>query len=304
MLYRFTCFLLGLALAAACSSDVVQPGLASATFRDIAYASGSQKQQLDVFLPVNGTAPYPTVLMIHGGSWEGGDRSEFYNSSFLNALLEKGFAVVPVGYRLSGEAVYPAQIHDIKGAVRYLRANAATYQLDTNRMAAWGFSAGAHLAVLAATSGDDATLEGTVGPLGPTSRLQAAVDWFGPTDLLTIQAQVVAQGCPPADDLNGPNSPITRLLGFQVQTNPTAAARANPIAFLTANDPPMLIAHGLVDCIVPVAQSQQLFDSSQSIQGLTAAQLLLYANTDHGDGVFATPAATESVLQFLTSQLQ
>ncbi|MDX2062487.1 MAG: alpha/beta hydrolase [Bacteroidia bacterium] len=300
-------YFLGCVLAllfVSCSSDVAEPEPTLTEYYDLAYGTSSTRQQLDIFLPTSGTAPYPVVLLIHGGSWEGGNRSTFYDSPSLNGLLEQGFAVVPVGYRLSGEAVYPAQIHDIKGAIRYLRANAGTYSLDTSRMGAWGFSAGAHLAVLAATSGDAASLEGTVGPAGPSSRLQAVADWFGPVDLLTAQAQVVAQGCPPAEDLNGPDSPITRLLGFQPQTNPTAAAQANPITFLTANDPPMLIAHGLQDCTVPFAQSQQLYDSSQVRQGPTATQLLLYANSGHGSGVFATQAALDAVVQFLAEQLQ
>lgn len=252
----------------------------SPTHDDLVYAmvekeDGSQIQLRMDLWQSNSAEPAPLVIWIHGGAWLGGSYN--YPPQGLNQLLEAGFAVASIQYRLSNEAIFPAQIHDIKGAVRYLRAHAEQYNLDPTRFAAWGSSAGGHLAALLATSGDVDETEGDVGGnLEFSSRVQAAVDYFGPTDLLQMNQDVTT---PPgsAMDHDLPGSPESKLLGFddagegvgvlrQNLTNPegpfpgkAALIRlVNPIEHVTSDDPPIFLAHGDQDKLVPKQQSARL----------------------------------------------
>src|SRR5687768_14432229 len=240
--------------------------------------TGSVTLAVDIYKPAGVTTPTPVVLWIHGGGWQNGT----YNNvpAFLAPLLQQGISVASARYRLSGEAIFGAQIHDVKGAVRFLRANAATYGLDGRRVGAWGSSAGAHLAALLATSGGVAATEGTSGGnLGQSSRVLAAVDFFGPTDLLNMQLDVTN---PPgsAIDHDAPGSGESRLIGFSGpgegvgvlranQNNPAAPFPqkmalinlANPLAHVDATDPVMYVAHGTADRVVPLRQSTKLRDA-------------------------------------------
>lgn len=254
------------------------------TYNDVIYATapldagGVSPLRLDVWPTTSGAARAPLVVWIHGGGWQSGT----YNNPppGLQAMLEAGFAVASVQYRLSGVAIFPAQIHDVKGAVRFLRAHADEYGLDPSRFAAWGSSAGGHLTALLATSGSVAALEGaTGGNLQHSSVLQAAVDYFGPTNLLTMNADVTI---PPGSGINhdASTSPESRLIGFdgpgegigvlrENLTNPAApypeksalVALVNPMSHVDAQDPPMFIAHGTLDTSVPAKQSQRLADA-------------------------------------------
>src|SRR5688572_24897811 len=168
-----------LALLVVTARAVAQP---TPAFNDVVYATaptdagGTINLPMDIYKPTGVTTPTPVVLWIHGGGWQGGT----YNTTPLQvqALLSRGISVASVEYRLSGTSIFPAQINDVKGAVRYLRANASTFGLDMNRVSAWGTSAGAHLSALLATSGDVTSLEGnTGGNLGFSSRIFSAVDY-------------------------------------------------------------------------------------------------------------------------------
>jgi len=254
------------------------------THPDLAYATlGAQPLKLDLYLPSGGTPPYPLWISIHGGGWSGG--SKFPLPGLSSQALQQGFAVASLQYRLSSQAVqfapfpvtFPAQIHDIKGAIRWLRANAASYQLDAARFGAFGTSAGGHLAALLATSGGVAALEGDVGGnLGFSSSVQAAIDFFGPTDVLNMNPDVTT---PPGSgiDHDAPASPESRLVGWSAAgqgigdirahlLDPTAPYPAlvalcnqiNPVSWVDASDPPMFIGHGTHDTSVPINQSTRL----------------------------------------------
>lgn len=256
------------------------------TFPNVAYANlGGRDLLLDVYVPSTGSAPFPTVVWIHGGGWSGGSRTPIPG---VASLLARGIAVASVDYRLTSQAglfgafpvTFPAQIEDVKGAIRHLRANAATYGLDPTRFGAWGSSAGGHLAALIGTSGGVASLEGaTGGNLAFSSAVQAAVDWFGPIDVLRMNPDVTT---PPGStiDHDATTSPESRLIGFDQpgqgigvlrahELDPTppypafvALANAlNPITWADANDPPFLIAHGTADTSVPMHQSVRLADA-------------------------------------------
>lgn len=231
----------------------------------VAYASGSRSQVLDLWVPA-ATGPVPLVVYVHGGAWQAGDRTEVRTKRA--ALLDAGFAVASVDYRLSGEATWPAQIQDVKAAVRHLRANAVGYGLDPDRFAAWGSSAGGHLvAVLGTTGGRTTELDDLpTGDAGTSSAVQAVVAWYPPVDLDRMQS-MADEGvrCEPRFDHSSASSPESRLLGDLVGSITEQVDSADPTWWLASappgSVPPFSIAHGDADCVVPVAQAELLADS-------------------------------------------
>src|SRR5687768_12543691 len=152
---------------------------------DLPYVeNGKSSQSLDLFIPAGATAdkPLPLVVWIHGGGWRQGDKAR----CLALPLLAHGYAVASINYRLSGEAQFPAQIHDCKAAIRWLRANAKEHGIDADRIGVWGSSAGGHLVALLGTSGDVKELEGELGNAGVSSRVQAVCDFFGPAELSSV----------------------------------------------------------------------------------------------------------------------
>ncbi|MBN2000034.1 alpha/beta hydrolase, partial [candidate division KSB1 bacterium] len=149
------------------------------TFRDVEFADINEKSLLlDLYIPA-AEGPLPLVIWIHGGAWRAGDKNV---TPAVPLLTDHGFAVASISYRFSQHAIFPAQLHDCKAAVRWLRAHANKYHLDPLRFGVWGASAGGHLAAMLGTTGDEGTLEGKVGRKRGSSRVQAVCDWFGPTD--------------------------------------------------------------------------------------------------------------------------
>ncbi len=223
--------------------------------RDIAYVpEGHPRQRLDLYLPKNARRPLPLIVWIHGGAWMGGSKDSV---RIARPYLDRGYAVASIGYRLSSDAPFPAQIEDCKAAVRWLRAHADEYGLDPNRFAAWGSSAGGHLAALLGTAGDVAGWD--VGlHTNVSSRVQAVCDFFGPADLRRIP-QYLASGMSGA--FGRADSPESRLLGGPVTANLVRAATASPAAYASPDDPPFFIAHGDQDPIVPHDQSMALFEA-------------------------------------------
>ncbi len=183
--------------------------------------------------------------------------------------------VASVNYRLSGVASHPAQIHDCKAAIRWLRLHASEYRIDPDRVGAWGSSAGGHLVALLGTSGDVTALEGDENP-GPSSRVRAVVDWYGPSDLPNMQAQ----GLPCSGDHASAASPEGKMLGCAVPDCPEKAREASPISWVSADDPPFHIVHGTADCTVSPLQSQTLHDALVAA-GVESA-LTLIPGAGHG----------------------
>jgi len=239
--------------------------------RDLTYAvQDGRPLDLDLYLPpVSG--PRPLVVWVHGGGWYAGSKDHCLAVS----LTDRGYAVASINYRLSHEALFPAQIHDCKGAVRWLRAHAAEYGLDSGRVGAWGDSAGGHLVALLGTSGDVAELEGAVGGnLDQSSRVQAVCDWYGPTDMLQIG------GSPSEIDHDAPDSAEARLFGGPIHEKRDLVRLANPITFLRPDAPPFLIVHGDRDPIVPLHQSEILADALRAAG--VPVTFLTVAGAGHG----------------------
>jgi acetyl esterase/lipase len=272
---------------------------ATPTAKDVAYASTSAAQKLDIYLPA-GNGPVPVVVVIHGGGFMVGDKA---NPALGDELLNAGYAVASVNYRLAAEATYPAQIQDVKAAVRFLRANAAKYNLDPQRFAAFGQSAGANLAATLGTSCGVAALEGAeLGNADQSSCVQAVVDWFGPTDFLQMDVQFTGTSCPVNHD--AANSPESMVIGAAIQTVPDKAQAANPITYVSAKVPPFLIQHGTADCNVPPQQGQLLYDALAPLIGKDKVTYTLLQGAGHGGSQFSDAANMKVVLDFLDGALK
>lgn len=263
----------------------------------LAYGNDSPNQLVDLYRPA-GNGPWPLVVSIHGGAFRMGDRTKDLRA--LPALLDRGYAVASVGYRLSGEALFPAGVRDVKQATAHLRARAAELNLDPSFFAAWGRSAGGHLsAMLGVTSGQATEFDRP----GDDSSVQAVVDWYGPSDFLQMDAQIAAK--PPAGDTppplnhDEPGSPESAWLGGPIQDRPEDAARANPITYLrngSALIPPFFLAAGTSDHLVPHQQTLILADALRD-RG-TPVVLHILEGAPHGGPRFES-GLTEPAIDWL-----
>ncbi|MFB3788642.1 MAG: alpha/beta hydrolase fold domain-containing protein [bacterium] len=257
-------------------------------FKNLEYVPGGhERQKLDLYVR-EGKSPYPLVIWIHGGAFRMGSK----DSCPALWLTGEGYAVASLNYRLSQHAIFPAQIEDCKAAVRWLRAHAAEYRLDPEHFGAWGASAGGHLAAMLGVTGGVAEFE-KGGNLDQSSRVQAVCDWFGPTDFTLMNKF-------PGDmDHDAPDSPESQLIGGPVQENKEKAQRANPISYVTADDPPFLIMHGDQDPLVPIHQSE-LLDAALRQAG---AAVTFHAVQGAGHG-FQEPKLDRMVLEFFDRHLK
>ena len=267
---------------------------------DLAYAPLSDAQRLDLYTPPRGETPYPLVVVIHGGGWTVGDKRGELPSAAIPGFLDLGYAVASVNYRLAGEAVFPAQLLDVKAAIRYLRADAPVFHLDPDRFAVVGESAGAHLAALLGTTQAFAEFDDpALGNAGVSSAVQAVVDFYGPADLTTSDAQrALNPPCPSEPDPN-----IALLLGASPTAASDLAAAASPVTYLHPGQdlPPFFIAHGDADCVVPYQQSAQLYEAIEAVAP-GRAQLTIVPGSGHYQQ-FDFASQTEALLAFLAATI-
>jgi acetyl esterase/lipase len=283
------------------------PKVITPTIADIPYASVSSSQVLDLYIPA-GAGPFPVVVNIHPGGFFSGQK-DMVPGTPGKALLAAGYAIASINYRLSGEAKFPAAVQDAKAAVRFLRANAAKYNLNPDKIAAFGQSAGGNIAAMLGTSAGVAELEGAeLGNSSYSSKGQAVIDWFGPTDFTEMDAQAKAQGCSASDQTHSAvDSPESKYLGAAVPTVPDLAKKANPITYISKDTPPFLIQKGDQDCTVPIENTKMLADALNAA-GLDVHFDLL-KNVGHGDGfgsstpVFESDSNSQNLVNFLNSKL-
>jgi acetyl esterase/lipase len=269
---------------------------------DIPYAHTSARQKLDVYLPESGGGPFPVVMNIHGGAFAMGNKRDIRLVPMLQGL-PRGYAVVSVDYRLSGEAVFPAGVQDVKAAVRWLRARGHEYRLDPERMAVWGNSSGANFAAMLAVTGNQALFDDpALGDPGHPGHVEAAVDWFGPMDFLAMDRQLAENGLGPCDH-GGPDSPESRYLGAQIALVPDRVRLANPITFVGPGMAPILIQHGRIDPVVPFQQSVQLAEAIEARVGRGWCELDILDEAGHNDPLFETEENLDRIFAFLERRL-
>lgn len=295
--------------AASCSAaSSVMPG-GSATFasvaptyKDLAYASGSDAQKLDLYIPTTGSGPFPVVVMVHGGGFMFGDKSDGAGLTGVDQLLAAGYAVASINYRLSAEAQYPAQIYDAKASVRFLRENAAKYNLDPEKFGAWGASAGGNLVSLLGTTCNVTELEGDLGNPDQSSCVQAVVDWFGPIDFLKMDEQFAGTSC--GQTHNAADSPESKLVGAEIQTVPDLVATTNPMNYIDASDASFFIENGTADCNIPPIQNKNFADALSAAIGADKVTYVSLEGAGHGGSQFETEENIKLVIDFLDKYLK
>ena len=259
--------------------------------RDVEYGrAGDRALLLDLILPKAASEqPRPVIAWIHGGGWRNGDKNS--GAARLAPLLAGGeYVGVSIGYRISGEATWPAQIHDCKAAIRWLRANATQYNIDPNRIGVWGSSAGGHLVSLLGASGDVKELEGDNGSSGYSSRVNCVVDYCGPSDFLAFGIQ--------APRMQEPNGAVYRLFGGPLASHEASARAASPVTHVSADDPPILVVHGTQDNTVPIKQAE-LFEAALRKAGVDVT----YIRMEGGGHGIGGPEITDRVGQFFSKHL-
>lgn len=285
-------------------------GMPSLTY---AQPQGYRPLTLDLYLPPKSApkpeAGFPLILFIHGGAWMVGDPRKLGAFEDFPAVLAsvaaRGYVVASISYRLSGEAKFPAQIVDVRSAIRWMRARADLYDIDPARAVAWGVSAGGHLAALAATSCQDMTFDPAEpappsGPLEARPRpatvaspcVQGAVAWYGAFDLATIAAQARSSRLAGAIHHDEPGAAEWQLLGCGLQTcDPEQLKRASPAQQVTQSTPPMLLITGTADRIIPAAQTMEMATALRTA-GVQVTEILM-KDIDHSL-LGQTPEATRS----------
>jgi acetyl esterase/lipase len=216
--------------------------------KDVVYGKGGGKDlKLDLSRPKQANGKRPCIVVFHGGGWAAGNKDQHDDVTWM--LAQRGYVAATVGYRFAPEHVFPAQVEDAKCAVRFLRAHADKYGIDSERIGAVGFSAGAHLSMMLGTTRKEDGLEGTGGWADQSSRVQAVVSFFGPTDLA-------------APDLPQATLPILKkFLGGTKEEKPDAYKRASPITYVRKDCPPMLLFQGTMDPLVPHTQAYRMADA-------------------------------------------
>ena len=264
-------------------------------YLNIAYANESATQKMDIYLP-EGSGPFPVVIVIHGGAFMMGSKDGGDLSPMLKAV-DRGYAVVSVGYRLSGESKFPAAIDDVQASIKFIKENATKYNLDGNKIATWGASAGGNLAALAGTKGDKTK----------NTDVQAVVDWFGPIYFSTMDQEFANLGATPAMGLtNSANSPETKYLG---QTIGSAEAEslvklASPQTYISANSPTFFIQHGTIDRNIPITQSENFSQKLQAAIGTDKVTFEKIEGASHGGSQFETQENLDKVFSFLDKYLK
>jgi acetyl esterase/lipase len=270
---------------------------------DLPYANLSPAQKLDIFLPDLEQDSFPVIFYIHGGGFAIGDKRDIHVLTFLRGL-ERGYAVVSVNYRLSGEAKFPAGLQDIKAALRWLKAYCEQYHLDGSRIAACGGSSGGNYAAMVCLTANVPTFDDlSLGNPEYPCNVQAAVDWYGPTDFLKMDEQLDESGFGPSDH-NEADSPESRYLGAKLSDVPLKVEIANPMTYINKHMPPILIQHGRLDDMVPVQQSIMFAEKLEKYVDHDRFEFDIIEGAGHSDPLFETEANMERVFSFLDKYLK
>lgn len=298
----FQLFLVSLAFA-----EVAKPAPASATIptgvrmeRDLSYVpDGDEAQRLDLYLPeATPETPLPLLVHIHGGGWMGGSKFPCP----VVGMVARGYAVASVEYRFSQKATFPAQIQDCQAAIRWLRAHAAKYHLNPEKVGVVGASAGGHLSALVGTAGGTGTFSPIGGNEEQSDRVQAVCDIYGPADFTTVVKQAAEDpNVRNIFEFNSPKDPYSSLIGVPLETTEQSRA-VSPVTYVSDDDPPVLILHGTHDALVPYAQSVQ-FAGELRVKGVPV-WLQTLPGAGHGGPVFGKPQVIQLMEDFFDKHLK
>jgi len=267
------------------------------TIGNLEYARvGNDALELDLRIP-EGAGPFPVILYLHSGAWITGDRT----GGPAIRQASRGYAVASIDYPLAPQYVWPSQLEACKAAVRWLRANAARFNLDPARIGVFGTSAGGHLAAMLGTTADQPEFEAPeLGNPQFSSAVKVVVDLYGPVDLLKIDEQKLP--CYGNLSANSPFMPPSLLMGCPIQECKDKTATSNPINYISPDDPPFLIMQGQLDCLTPWQQSKMLYDALRE-DGVDAT-LYLLPTAQHADDQFNDQQYQQIISDFLDRNLR
>lgn len=285
----------------------------SQKFLDIAYGTKSKAQKLDLYLPPKTSTPYPVIVVFHGGAFMFGDKAMGEVQGAVNGV-KYGYAIVSANYRLSGEDKFPSAINDAKAVIRWVKANAKTYNLDAQKIVVWGGSAGGNIASMVGVTG---SLQG-IGENDNTenlqypSNVQVVIDWFAPLDFLAMDSQFAkssvkrreVRGSSLTSDINSPES---KYIGKLITLDPTLTQQANPATYLhllnPTNAPYFFIEHGDRDSLVPTQQSIDFANLLTNQIGKKKVKLEILKGADHGSEEFDSQENLQKVYEFISKSL-
>lgn len=266
-------------------------------YENINYAGDTlTKHLLDIYLPPKAGSKTPLIVWVHGGAWMVNDKyaDMSYMKNTIRAFIDHGYALASINYRYSTEAVFPAQIQDCNQALEFLYRQAGKYQLDKDRIALIGFSAGGHLVNMLGLSQNDRIADFYPTPEPPSFHIKCIMDFYGPSDLLMLASN-------PDTAINNARNPVALLLGATQIDRPDLARRASPVAYIDKNDPPFIIVQGEKDQSVPNTQSKVLHN------WLTLAgvpnELIVVPNAPHYGEMFDAEYIRTALLAFLNKYL-
>lgn len=291
-------------LLTGCSS--VKETTSETEFMDVVYAQKSSVQKLDIYLPTKGTGNYPVIMAVHGGAFLSGDKTK--ELDFLSAALDSGYAVVSINYRLSSEAKFPAAINDVKAALRFLRVNATTYDINPDKFALWGGSAGGNLVSLAGTTGGtNDHYDLSLGNETVSDDVLAVVDWFGPIYFSTMDAEFAALNSTGVmGATNSASSPESAYLGETIgsaEAEPLVQ-QASPQTYITSDDPSFFIQHGSLDRNIPITQSINFAKILTETLGTSKVTFETIEGAGHGTSEFRSTENIAKIMAWLDTILK
>jgi len=278
-------------------------------YTDVAYGTISATQTLNIYLPNEGEGPFPVIVAIHGGAFKMGNATGGDVAAMLEGV-NHGYAVVSINYRLSSEAIFPAAVNDCKAAIRFIKANAQKYNLNPDKIAVCGDSAGGNLASMVGTTGNVNTLDGdNKENLDYSSSVQAVVDWFGPLDFLKMDEQFASAGITSKfGKTSSESSPESQYIGQLITNDSELTEKANPETYISTmkadTAPSFLIQHGTADSNVPTQQSINFAAQLKTAIGDSKVKLELLEGAGHGTEEFNSKENLDKVFEFLDSLLK
>lgn len=285
-------------------SESVDSPNTSCEYHDVVYDMLSEAQTMDLYLPMESGGPFPLVFFIHGGGWYSGDKMDFQQNAWVK-LRSEGYAVASVNYRLSGEAAHPAGIIDCKTALRYLKAHAKEYRIDSSRIAVSGDSSGGHYALMLALTTDNPEFEDkSRGNAEQNSSVNCAVVWYPATDLAeTMRTVQSGEYTGFGADFAWQN--IERYVGKTItDVSDSVLINASPVNYISEGMPPILLQHGNADTICPMDQSQRFYNAAVEVVWENGVYMDTIDGATHGDSAFETSENMKHVKAFLDENLK